>query len=172
MPGRSRSSPSASTCWARPSALGGDFATAALLIAEADAVTEATGTRVAPYGALVLAAFRGQEAEASELIDATIEEATAGGQGTAVQYAHWADAVVMNGLGRYEEALAAAIDGERRHARAVRRHVGAQRADRGRHAGPGTPSSRRARSRDWASRREASDADWALGIAARDRARC
>jgi DNA-binding CsgD family transcriptional regulator len=78
------------------------------MIAEADAVTEATGTRVAPYGALVLAAFRGQEAEASKLIDATIENATAGGQGTAVQYAHWANAVVMNGLGRYEEALASA----------------------------------------------------------------
>ena len=90
-------------------ALGGDFATAGLLIAEADAVTEATGTRIAPYGALVLAAFRGQEAEASELIDATIKGATAGGQGTAVQYAHWANAVVMNGLGRYDEALEAAV---------------------------------------------------------------
>ena len=33
------------------------------------------------------------EAEASELIEATIREATAGGQGTAVQYAHWANAV-------------------------------------------------------------------------------
>ena len=93
---------------AQAAALGGDFGTAALLIAEANAVTEATGTRVAPYGALVLGAFRGEEAEAAKLIDATIEEATAGGQGTAVQYAHWARAVVMNGLGRYEEALAAA----------------------------------------------------------------
>jgi DNA-binding CsgD family transcriptional regulator len=90
-------------------ALGGDFGRAALLIAEADAVTEATGTRVAPYGALVLAAFRGHEDEASRLIDATVKEATAGGQGTAVQYAQWANAVVMNGLGRYEEALAAAV---------------------------------------------------------------
>jgi DNA-binding CsgD family transcriptional regulator len=91
-------------------ALRGDFAGAALLIAEADAVTEATGTRVGPYGALVLAALRGNEAEASQLIDATVKDATAGGQGTAVQYAHWAKAVVMNGLGRYEEALAAAIE--------------------------------------------------------------
>src|SRR5919204_1264298 len=91
-------------------ALGGDFARAALLVAEADAVTEATGTRVAPYGALVLAAFRGHEAAASKLIGPTIEHATAGGQGTAVQYAHWANAVVMNGLGRYEEALAAAFE--------------------------------------------------------------
>ena len=91
-------------------ALCGDFVTAALLIAEADAVREATGTRVGPYGALVLAALRGHESEASELIGATIKDATAGGQGTAVQYAHWANAVVMNGLGHYDEALAAAIE--------------------------------------------------------------
>jgi tetratricopeptide (TPR) repeat protein len=89
--------------------LGGDFARAALLIAEANEVRVATGTRVAPYGALVLAGFRGQEAEASQLIDATIREATPGGQGTALQFAHFANAVVMNGLGRYEEALASAI---------------------------------------------------------------
>ena len=74
-------------------------------VAEADAVTEATGAQVAPYGALVLVGFRGIEAEASRLIDATIEEATAGGQGTAVQYAHWANAVLLNGFGRYREAL-------------------------------------------------------------------
>jgi DNA-binding CsgD family transcriptional regulator len=89
-------------------ALGGEFGSAGVRVAEADAVREATGAQVAPYGALVLAGFRGREAEASALIDATIEEATAGGQGTAVQYAHWANAVLLNGLGRYREALAAA----------------------------------------------------------------
>ena len=90
--------------------LGGDFANAARVVAEADAVTEATGARVAPYGALVLAAFRGQEAAATSLIDGTIADATAGGQGTAVQYAHWTNAVLMNSLGRYEEAAAAATE--------------------------------------------------------------
>jgi hypothetical protein len=35
--------------------LGGNFGRAALLVAEADSVTDATGARVAPYGALVLA---------------------------------------------------------------------------------------------------------------------
>ena len=86
----------------------GNFAAAASPIAEAITVTEATGTRIAPYGAVLLAAFRGREAEASRLIDATIEDATAGGEGLAVQYAHWASAVLYNGLGRYEKALAAA----------------------------------------------------------------
>ena len=58
----------------------------------------------------MLAGLRGREAEAAELIDGIIRDATAGGQGTAVQYAHWARSVLMNGLGRYEEALAAALD--------------------------------------------------------------
>ena len=89
-------------------ALGGDFDRVAMLVAEADGVTEATGTQVAPYGALVLAGLRGRAAEASRLIDATIKEATAGGQGTAVQYAHWANSILLNGLGRYPEAATAA----------------------------------------------------------------
>jgi DNA-binding CsgD family transcriptional regulator/tetratricopeptide (TPR) repeat protein len=88
--------------------LGGEFDRAAALVGEADSVTEATGARVAPYGALVLAGFRGREADAAKLIDATIQEFTAGGQGTAVQYARWARAVLLNGLGRYEEAMIAA----------------------------------------------------------------
>jgi DNA-binding CsgD family transcriptional regulator len=95
---------------AQAMALGGESGRAASLIAEADSVTEATGTRVAPYGALVLAGLQGREAEATTLIDATIRDATAGGQGTAVQYAHWARSILLNGLGRYQEALAAAKD--------------------------------------------------------------
>jgi DNA-binding CsgD family transcriptional regulator len=91
-------------------ALAGEFGKASLLIAEADAVVEATGTAVLPYGALVLAGLRGREAQASRLIDATVTDATAGGQGTAVQYARWASSILLNGLGRYEEAMGAAKD--------------------------------------------------------------
>src|SRR5215216_2960438 len=85
----------------------GDFAAAGRVIVEADAVTEATGTRIAPYGGL-LVALRGREDEAGALIDATIKDATAGGEGLAVQYAQWTTAILYNGLGRYEDALAAA----------------------------------------------------------------
>jgi DNA-binding CsgD family transcriptional regulator len=86
----------------------GDFAAAEALVAEADAVCEVTGSRAAPFTAMMLAALRGQRAEAASLIEATIAAATAAGQGIAVAYAHWAAAIVANGLGRYEEALAAA----------------------------------------------------------------
>jgi len=89
-------------------AFGGDFAGAGLLVAEVEAVKEATGTRIAPHAGIALAALRGREAEATALIDGIIVAATASGQGTAIQYAHWARSVLMNGQGRYEDALAAA----------------------------------------------------------------
>jgi len=77
----------------------GDFAAAASLIAEADAVCEATGSHVAPYAAMLLASFRGREAEAASLIQAAIEQAAAWGQGAALTWAHWAAAILCNGLG-------------------------------------------------------------------------
>ncbi len=86
----------------------GDFPAAASLVAEADVVSEATGTRIAPYAALLLASLRGREAEVAPLIEATIAEATAAGQGLAVTWAHWVAAILYNSLGRYAEALVAA----------------------------------------------------------------
>ena len=88
--------------------LGGEFGEAALLVAEAEGVTEATGTQVAPYGALVLAGLQGHQTDATKLIDDCIQAFTAGQQGTAVQYAHWARSLLLNGLGRHAEALSAA----------------------------------------------------------------
>ena len=85
----------------------GDLAAAASLIAEADAVCEATGARIPPYAALMLAAFRGREAEATRLIQATLEQAAAAGQGAAVTWAYWSATRLYNGLGRYADALAA-----------------------------------------------------------------
>jgi DNA-binding CsgD family transcriptional regulator len=89
-------------------ALRGDLAAAASLVAEADAVREATGAHLVAYAAMVLAAFRGSQAEAVRLIEATLEQAAAVGQGAAVTWALWVAAVLHNGLGRYQEALAAA----------------------------------------------------------------
>jgi DNA-binding CsgD family transcriptional regulator len=83
---------------------------AARLSREAEAITDATGTPVVAAGALVLAALRGNEQDADALIDLTIQGATASGQGIALQFALWARALVLNGLGRYPEALEAARD--------------------------------------------------------------
>ena len=86
----------------------GDFATAAALIAETDAIREITGSRLAPYAAMFLAALRGDQGEVIQLINAAIADAGAAGQGAAVTSAHWAGAILYNGLGRYSEAFAAA----------------------------------------------------------------
>ncbi len=86
----------------------GDLAEAASLIAEGDAVCEVTGSRLAPYAAMFLAAMRGNQAELTSLAEAAIAAAEAGGEGAAVTYAHWVAAILHNGLGRYADALAAA----------------------------------------------------------------
>ena len=86
----------------------GDLSGARRLIAEAESISTSTGNQVPPFALLRILALQGREAEASRLIDAVIDEATARGQGNAVKVAHWAAAVLYNGLGRYEEAAAAA----------------------------------------------------------------
>ncbi|WP_258314799.1 AAA family ATPase [Streptomyces sp. Act143] len=88
--------------------LAGDLSTADEIVAESETVSAATGMPMAQHTKLLLAAVRGRPAEASELIDDTIEWATADGQLNAVTCAHWAAAILYNGLGRYEEALPAA----------------------------------------------------------------
>jgi DNA-binding NarL/FixJ family response regulator len=85
----------------------GDFGAAAVAIAEAEAITTATGTYIAPYAQLLLSALRG-ETDALPLIESTIRDAETGGQGLSIQWAEWTSAILFNGLGRYDEALASA----------------------------------------------------------------
>jgi DNA-binding CsgD family transcriptional regulator len=87
----------------------GDFAGAAALISEIHSVAAATG-RVAhdDAGLMGLRALQGKEAEALALINATVKPTEEPRQGIRVTTAHWAAAVLFNGLGRYEEAVSAA----------------------------------------------------------------
>jgi DNA-binding CsgD family transcriptional regulator len=86
----------------------GELAAAASLVEEARALAEATGNRFAPYEDLALAVWRGSEADASELIEAGVNEVVVRGEGMGLSIIRWASAVLYNGLGRHEEALAAA----------------------------------------------------------------
>jgi DNA-binding CsgD family transcriptional regulator len=86
----------------------GDLATAAALTAETDAFNEAIGTNLAPYGALGLAALRGDEANAKAWIKRALDDASERGEGVGITFAEWANAVLHNGFGRYDLALAAA----------------------------------------------------------------
>ena len=86
----------------------GDLAAAASLADEIQAVKEATGSELAPYGALGLAAFRGDEASALALIQTTMDDVTRRGEGAGITFAAWTTAALYNGLGRYDEAAPAA----------------------------------------------------------------
>jgi DNA-binding CsgD family transcriptional regulator len=86
----------------------GELAAAAAVGEELRSVAETTRTELAPYAALGLAAWQGQEAETLALIRATREEVVPRGEGLGLSATHWAAAVLYNGLGQYEDALAAA----------------------------------------------------------------
>src|SRR5262249_17962783 len=89
----------------------GELNMAASLVEEVATVTQATRSSIAPYGALGLAAFRGLETEASELIEASTREVLRGGEGGVLTLAQGAPAALYNGRGRYEHAGAAAERG-------------------------------------------------------------
>jgi hypothetical protein len=57
---------------------------------------------------MMLAAWRGHQAQAAELIEATDREGTAHGQGRLVGFAGYASAVLCNGLGSHDTARDAA----------------------------------------------------------------
>jgi DNA-binding CsgD family transcriptional regulator len=78
------------------------------LIEEATAINEATGDLPALFTPLLLAAWRGQEALVLELVAATIEETSAEDAARATALTDYAKAVLYNGLGRYQDAVAAA----------------------------------------------------------------
>jgi DNA-binding CsgD family transcriptional regulator len=86
----------------------GNFATATSLIEEGKAISEVTGSHPTPYGPVLLAACRGREAGASELIEPSIKEVVRRGEGMGLTVIQWARALLYNGLGRYDDALAAA----------------------------------------------------------------
>ncbi len=86
----------------------GDFEAASSLIAETDTIAEATGSRIPPFPAMLLAALRGRQAELLPLAAAVKAAAEAAGQRAAVTNVHWSIAVLENGFGHYAEALAAA----------------------------------------------------------------
>ncbi len=84
--------------------LAGELAEAERLIEEERLIAEATGSPPVRNAAMWLAAWRGREQEASELIRATVQGATESGAGRMVGFAAYASAVLDNGLGRYDAA--------------------------------------------------------------------
>jgi DNA-binding CsgD family transcriptional regulator len=149
--------------------LASEFATAASNIEEIDAITEATGIQLAPYAAVVLAAWKGHEADTTDLIQAATKEWLLNGEGQWLTVTQWSSAVLYNGLGRYEEAFAAAHT-----ACEDRQELGVsiwalselvEAASRTSNSKPGTEALERIFQAT-----RFSQTDWGLGIGARSRA--
>jgi len=84
----------------------GDLDGASRLLEEANGIAIATGTEPLVWGSLSLAGFRGVEEEAVSLFEATVPATVArGDEGVVLSFAEHAQAVLYNGLGRYDQAL-------------------------------------------------------------------
>jgi DNA-binding CsgD family transcriptional regulator len=86
----------------------GRLADAAEALVESDALTQVTGATVYQVSRLVLAAYRGPEQQALGLIDTTLRDAVAGGNGRVHTLGNGALAILHNGLGDHRSAMAAA----------------------------------------------------------------
>jgi DNA-binding CsgD family transcriptional regulator len=145
----------------------GEVAAAGTSVAETESVEAATGIHAAPYGALIVSAWRGQP-ETRALIETTEREAQARGEGIGVAISAYARAVLCNGLGLYEEALAAASTAAE-HREIVAENWGlselVEAATRCGSTDVATDATNRL-----ATKAQATQADWALGVEARSRA--
>jgi DNA-binding CsgD family transcriptional regulator len=166
--------PQALTYRASMHVLSGEFVAASALIDEAYTIAEATGSMPLRYASMLLAAWRGKEAEALSVIDTCIEDAKTRGVERTLGMSQCLTALLYNGLGRYQDALAAA--------QRARAYLPADDLD---DLGPPgwalielVEAGVRSGSRQVASdalhqltqRTSASGSDWALGIEARSRA--
>jgi DNA-binding CsgD family transcriptional regulator len=146
----------------------GAFGAASSLIEQADAITHATGIASLKYASLMLAAWRGNEADALKLIEAGRRDVTARGEGMGLGINEWATALLYNGCGRYAEALAAAERGCEHDDVGLFAWSLVEMIEAGVRSGATDASSA---ALDRLSRRtRASGTDWALGIEACSRA--
>lgn len=93
----------------------GDLAEAGWLLEEFAAVREAMGVDELPYAAQLLAVWRGRERAAAALITTTTADSARRGEGVGVIAAGWMQALLCNSLGRFGEALSAALTATEPH---------------------------------------------------------
>ena len=153
---------------ARTHILAGELTAATRLVEEDHLIADAAGNPPIADTAMMLAAWRGQEHEASELIDAVSREATARAAPALLSRAYYASSVLHNGLGRSAAAYDAARRAFEREPMGYGSHIVPELAEAAARTGDmkllGTAL-------DWLSERSrATPTEWVLGIEARARA--
>ena len=147
----------------------GDFTAATSLIEEAETISNAMGSQRLLAVRVALAAFRGQESQASELTEISTKDVVRRGEGAGLTFLQWATAMLDNGLGRYQDGLAAAQQASEDVDELVFSMWAAaeliEAATRS-----GVPGRAAAALRRLSDSTRASGTDWALGIEARSRA--
>ena len=92
--------------------LSGEMETATALVEEAEMLARATSNAAPPaYGAISLAAYRGNDDELTALVASASRDFRARGEGMGLTALSWATAALCNSLGRYDDAFAAATEG-------------------------------------------------------------
>jgi DNA-binding CsgD family transcriptional regulator len=83
----------------------GELAAAAALMREVDAAVDATRCEPLAHVSMVVAAYRGEEAQGRRLIEAARTQLTPESRGIGVVVVEFANLLLNNGLGRYEDGL-------------------------------------------------------------------
>ncbi|MEU3072553.1 helix-turn-helix transcriptional regulator [Streptomyces laurentii] len=149
----------------------GEFALASALVDESAALTEATGQSPMAYPSLLLIAWRGDDDRAAELLESAAAWATTWGEGRAIGQKDYLLAVLYNGLGRYQDALARAGHAVEHEDLAVTGFALAELVEAG--ARGDTPEAAEAAAAALSRlevRARAAGTDWALGVLARSAA--
>ncbi|MGW0763524.1 helix-turn-helix transcriptional regulator [Streptomyces sp. NPDC002814] len=149
----------------------GELAEAVSLVEEVQTVSDAVGTAAPLYGAFLLSAWRGREADCIDLTKRAAAGAIRRGEGNGPKVAAWAMALLYNSLGRYTEASAAAqevIEGYHQLEMGTAMYSLAEYIEAA--ARGGAPADSLDALRRLTEVTRPSGTDWALGIEARSRA--
>jgi len=149
-------------------AYSGELAMAELLFDEDRLVAEATGNQPVLYNDVLVAVWRGQESNATELLEATRREASSRGMGRFVTNLTYLESVLSNALGRYEAACEAASQAFERDELGLGALIVPELAEAASRTGD---AALLRTALDWLTERaHATPTDWARGIEARVRA--
>jgi DNA-binding CsgD family transcriptional regulator len=146
----------------------GEFDAASALVEESTALTELTGITQLGYSPALLVAWRGEDAGHLARLDATTREALTWGEGRARGGFAYLTALMHNGWGQYQQALAAAGVAYEHEDLGVFGFTLLELVEAGARAGDTGAAA--AALRRLEERTAAAGTEWALGVLARSRA--